>query len=284
MRKIFVGIVLLALTIAVPMPTKAEVFVNINIGPPVIEFAAPPELIVLPGTYVYVVPDVDTDIFFYGGWWWRPWEGRWYRSRHYGSGWVTYRSVPSFYRGIHSGWRDDYRAQRWQGHRWDYKRIPHRELNRNWKGWEKNKYWEQKQRWGVEGYRVQPRKQVAPRAVQKERSRQQREPDRGAVEQQERKSRAQQAPKEQSRSSRPQLKEDRPEQSQQPQSVERRQSVKPGQGSDSQQPDQKVESRQSRPQAQEVKSDKSDKSGKPEKSRKKPGKSENEEEEQQGRR
>lgn len=281
MGKILLGTILLALTLTVPMPARAEVFVDINIGmPPVIEFAAPPELIVLPGTYVYVAPDVDEDIFFYGGWWWRPWEGHWYRSRHYDSGWVTYRSVPSFYRGIHSGWRDDYRAHQWQGHRWDYQRIPHRELNRNWKGWEKNRHWEQKQRWGVEGYRPQPR--TTPRAaVQPERPRQQREPDRGAVEQQERRSRAQQAPKEQSRPSRSQLKEDRPEQSQQHQSGERGQSVQQGQKPHSPQPDQKVQSRQSRPQAQEVKLEKAKKS---EKSPKKSGKPENEEDEHQGRR
>ena len=43
--------------------------------PPPIPFAAPPELIVLPETYVYVAPDIDADIFFWNGWWWRPWEG-----------------------------------------------------------------------------------------------------------------------------------------------------------------------------------------------------------------
>ena len=73
---------------------------SVSIGlplPPPIVFAAPPELMVLPETNVYVVPDVDVDIFFYNGWWWRPWEGRWYRSRDYSSGWGHYRNVPSFY-------------------------------------------------------------------------------------------------------------------------------------------------------------------------------------------
>ena len=99
MRKLFFGTVLLALVIVVPIPTMARVAVNVRISlPPPIVFAAPPALIVLPETYVYVVPDVDADIFFYNGWWWRPWEGRWYRSRHYDSGWVYYQSVPSFYR------------------------------------------------------------------------------------------------------------------------------------------------------------------------------------------
>ena len=277
MKKTLLGTILLALTLAVPMTARAEVFVDINIGlPPVIEFAEPPELIVLPGTYVYVAPDVDADIFFYGGWWWRPWEGHWYRSRHYGSGWVTYRNVPSFYRGIHPGWRDDYRAHQWQGRRWDYQRIPQQELNRNWKGWEKNKHWEQKQRWGVEGYRPQPRALSTPRAaVQPERSRLQREPDRGALQEQERRSRAQQIPKAQPRPSRPQLKEARPEPSPQHHSGEKKPSIQTGQRSHSRQPDQEVQSRQARPQAQAIKL---------EKSPRKPGKPENEEDERHRRR
>ncbi len=207
MGKLFLGTILLALTLAMPMKAKAEVFVDINVGlPPVIEFAAPPELIVLPGTYVYVAPDVNEDIYFYGGWWWRPWGGHWYRSRHYGSGWVSYRSVPSFYRGIHSGWRDAYRTHQWQGHRWDYQRIPHRELNRNWKGWEKNRHWEQKKHWGVEGYRHQPQTHSTHRAaVHTERSKQPKKPERGAVKQQERKSHSRQPDQNvQSRHSRPQ--------------------------------------------------------------------------------
>ncbi|MGA2527359.1 MAG: hypothetical protein ABSF79_12220, partial [Smithellaceae bacterium] len=63
--------------------------VSIALPPPIV-FAAPPELVVIPETNVYAVPDVDVDIFFYSGWWWRPWEGRWYRSRNYNSGWGYY--------------------------------------------------------------------------------------------------------------------------------------------------------------------------------------------------
>ncbi|MCG7852783.1 MAG: hypothetical protein MIO92_09700, partial [Methanosarcinaceae archaeon] len=58
--------------------------------PPPIPFAAPPELIVLPETYVYVAPDIDVDLFFWNGWWWRPWEGRWFRSRNYNRDWGYY--------------------------------------------------------------------------------------------------------------------------------------------------------------------------------------------------
>jgi len=81
MKRLLFGILLLAFVIVVPIPTMAGVDVSVSIAlPPPIVFSAPPEMIVLPETYVYVVPDVDVDIFFYDGWWWRPWEGRWYRS------------------------------------------------------------------------------------------------------------------------------------------------------------------------------------------------------------
>ena len=129
----------------------ADVNVRIALPPPIV-FAAPPEVIVLPGTYVYVVPDLQVDIFFYEGWWWRTWEGRWYRSRDYGSGWGYYRSEPTFYRQIPSDWRNYYRERRWHGNEWNYRRIPHQQVQRNWQDWEKNRYWEKQQSWGVRNF------------------------------------------------------------------------------------------------------------------------------------
>jgi hypothetical protein len=174
MKKLLFGTLLLALTVVVPIPTMAQVGISINIGlPPPIVFAAPPDLIVLPETYVYVVPDVDVDIFFYNGWWWRPWEGRWYRSRSYNSGWAYYQSVPSFYAGIPSGWRNDYRQQNWRGHQWNYQRISHERVQRNWSGWEKNRYWEKQQTWGVQGLQPRTRVQQPSRQMQSPQSRSQ---------------------------------------------------------------------------------------------------------------
>jgi len=177
MKNLIFGILLLASVIVVPIPTMAGVNVNVSIAlPPPIVFAAPPEMIVLPETYVYVVPDVDVDIFFYNGWWWRPWEGRWYRSRDYNAGWVYYQRVPSFYRRIPSGWRNDYRDHRWGGHQWNYQRIPHQQVLQNWRGWEKSKHWENKQTWGVQGLKPrmraqQPSQMVQPESQAKPRSR-----------------------------------------------------------------------------------------------------------------
>lgn len=152
MKKVLLGILFLELVMVSPGPAMAEVNIDFNIGtplPPAITFTSPPELIVLPETHVYVAPDLDDDIFFHNGWWWRQWEGRWYRSREYKSGWSYHNSVPSFYREIPPGWRNDYRKHHWKGHRWDHQRIPHQEVQRNWRGWKKNKHWEKKNHWGV---------------------------------------------------------------------------------------------------------------------------------------
>jgi hypothetical protein len=132
MKKLFFGTMLLALVLVFPVSSMARVDVGINIGLPApFLFAAPPAMVMLPGTNVYVVPDSDVDVFFYQGWWWRPWEGRWYRSHDYNSGWEHYGRVPSFYSRIPSGWRNDYREHRWQGRPWNARPIPHSRVLHN---------------------------------------------------------------------------------------------------------------------------------------------------------
>ena len=124
---------LLAAAISVPIPTMAGVEVRIGLPlPPPVAFSAPPDVILLPHTGVYVAPDVAVDLFFFDGWWWRPWEGRWYRSRDYRSGWGYYDSVPSFYGRVPSGWRNDYWEHRWNGREWHYQRVSHPQLQQNW--------------------------------------------------------------------------------------------------------------------------------------------------------
>ncbi len=157
MRKILFGTMFLGLVLVSSIPTmaKAEVEVSVSL-PPLIVFAAPPEVVVIPETNVYAVPDSDVEIFFYSGWWWRPWEGRWYRSRSYSSGWSHYRNVPSFYGNIPSGWRNDYRGHHWKGHTWNYQRIPHHQVQGNWRNWERNRHWERQNTWGVQGLQSPP--------------------------------------------------------------------------------------------------------------------------------
>jgi hypothetical protein len=150
MKKIIFKI-LLMLAVLMPVSAVAGVSVHVSIPlPPPIAFPAPPDLVVIPETDVYAVPDVADDIFFYGGWWWRPWDGRWYRSHYYDRGWAHYRGVPSFHRNIHPGWRENYRNHEWKGHQWEQQRVPHRDLQRNWRSWERNRQWERNS-WGVQG-------------------------------------------------------------------------------------------------------------------------------------
>lgn len=156
MKKLLFHITLLILIAIFPLPAQAKSAADGAIPrPPPIVFVKPPELIVLPGTYVYTVPDIPVDIFFYSGWWWRLWEGRWYRSRNYRSGWAFYKSVPAFYAAIPSDWRENYRERLWEGKEWDCRRLPYHQVQRNWKAWEQHRYWEQRQTWGVQG--LEPR-------------------------------------------------------------------------------------------------------------------------------
>jgi hypothetical protein len=186
MKKLLIGTLLLALVIVVPIPTMAmggRVDVGISVPlPPLIVFAAPPEVVVIPETYVYAVPDLDVDIFFYNGWWWRPWEGRWYRSQNYSSGWKYYKDVPSFYRGIPSGWRNDYREHRWSGYQWDYQRIPHQQLQQNWSKWEKSRYWEKQNTWGVKDLKSRTRSQQQDQKATKKSKNRDRKSEKGEKE------------------------------------------------------------------------------------------------------
>ncbi len=158
MKKSIFKMLFLTLVIITPVSVMAQVSVNVNIPlPPPIIFPAPPEMVVIPETYVYAVPDVQEEIFFYNGWWWRPWEGRWYRSRYYDRDWVYFNHVPHFYLNIPPSWRDDYRHHRWRGQRWEHQRIHYSELQSNWRDWQKDRRWEKQNTWGVQG--LQPRPQ-----------------------------------------------------------------------------------------------------------------------------
>jgi len=144
--------------------------------PPSIIFYGPPDVIVLPDTDdVYVVPDIGIDLFFWNGWWWRPWEGRWYRSQYYNRGWGYYNDIPSFYFDVDPGWRRYYRDRNWYGHRWDYERIPNQQLQLNWKSWQNDRRWEGQRTWDVRNYQPRPKQQR--QELRQQRQYQQRQPE-----------------------------------------------------------------------------------------------------------
>jgi hypothetical protein len=160
MKKLLLATIFGALATVVSIPTMAAVDISIGISlPPPVELTSPPEVVVIPDTYVYVVPSIDVDLFFWNGWWWRLWEGRWYRSHYYNRAWAYYDNVPSFYFDVDPGWRAHYRDHNWYGHRWNYERIPYQRLQQNWKSWQNNRGWEKKGTWGVQNYQPRPKPQ-----------------------------------------------------------------------------------------------------------------------------
>jgi hypothetical protein len=155
MKTLLSGTVLAALLTVAPIQSMAGVTVSFGISlPPPIAFVAPPEVVVIPETYVYAAPDVDVNLFFYDGFWWRLWEGRWYRSSYYNSGWSYYEGVPDFYALVPHNWRIEYREHLWNGHPWTYQRVTYHDLRRGWRDWEKNDHWV--------APAVQPQHQVRP--------------------------------------------------------------------------------------------------------------------------
>ncbi len=117
--------------------------VHARVYVPLPEFVidAEPDLVVIPGTYVYRVPDIETDILFYQGFWYRPFEGRWYRSRSYNGPWgfITVGRVPLSLRRLPVG----YRSMHFElNHRMHYG-----DLQRNWRGWERQRHWDRDDRW-----------------------------------------------------------------------------------------------------------------------------------------
>ena len=131
------GIIFAALSAS---PAKAEVNINIGIGLPKIAVVAPPAVVVIPGTYVYIAPDLDEDLFFYRGHWWRSHGRKWYRADDFGDPWImisfdkpprALRSLPVRYRDLPPG----------------LERMPPGHVKKHWKEWEEKKHWESRREW-----------------------------------------------------------------------------------------------------------------------------------------
>lgn len=123
------------------LPAGAQISLDIHIGPPPpYRIAAPPPVAVVPGSYVYMIPDIGVDIFFYSGYWYRPYEGRWFSARSYNGPWV-YCPEPRVPRALLE-LPPDYRRVP-PGHR----RIPYGQFKKNWAGWERDRYWERDRDW-----------------------------------------------------------------------------------------------------------------------------------------
>ena len=159
MKKKGIAVLIAALTalgaVVVPGGSSAQVQVNIGIRVPLpplprFVFPAPPVVVVIPQTYMYVVPDVEVDIVFYRGYWYRPHADRWYRATSYNGPWLllSVERVPSTFVTLTPGFRSVEP---------EHERIPYTKVRKNWKQWEKTRYWDSSQnRRGGAGRREEP--------------------------------------------------------------------------------------------------------------------------------
>ncbi len=191
MKRWVFAVMFLAAVMIVSLPAIAQVDRDVDAGSPVTseyieeppgtdesledipgtdEYAEAPDVIPLPETdNVYVVPDLDVDVFFWNGWWWGPWEGGLYRARYYSRGWGHYRGIPTFYYDVDPGWRQYHRDRNWYGNPWYYERIHHRHLHQNWRQWHQDRHWERQRTWGIQDYRPRPQQQRQELRQQRER-------------------------------------------------------------------------------------------------------------------
>jgi len=116
-----------------PAQSTARVYVNIDVNIPAYTFPAPYPLSGDIRYYDYIVPDADADIIFYHDYWYCPYGSRCLKSRGYNGLWIHmgFSRIPSILREL----PPDYRLVPLE-----YKRIPQREFNSNWRRWAREKY------------------------------------------------------------------------------------------------------------------------------------------------
>ncbi len=106
-------------------PAVSGLNVNLNIGPPAVVVAEPPEVVAVPQSMVYFAPGVSVELLFCDGYWWTPKEGHWFRSREYNGPWASVgpRGVPAEIVRLPRNYRAAY------GHG---EHVPYGQLKKHW--------------------------------------------------------------------------------------------------------------------------------------------------------
>lgn len=125
---------LVAFTFISPASAGAEANLSIQIGLPPLVIPGPPGLVVIPETYVYYPPEVNENLFFYHGHWYRPHQGYWYRAPHYNGPWdpIVIGQVPRAVLAVPTGYR--YSPVR--------EHVPYGQAKKNWRKWERDRRWD----------------------------------------------------------------------------------------------------------------------------------------------
>jgi len=93
-------IMLFGVSFSFPAKTQAsnvDFHIGIGLPLPVRVVAPPPQVFLIPQTPVYYAPYYEEPIFFYSGYWYRPYGGYWQRGVSYSGPWhrIHYRYVPT---------------------------------------------------------------------------------------------------------------------------------------------------------------------------------------------
>jgi hypothetical protein len=137
MKQIVLLMVSLFFVVGMALVGEAQVNINISVPPPPpLEFAAPPDVVVVPSGArdVYLVPNT-VGLYFYGGYWYRFYRDHWFRASLYNRPWVIIRESlvprvvvaipPDYILGLPPG----------------YHRIHYREFHSHWRDWGRNHHW-----------------------------------------------------------------------------------------------------------------------------------------------
>jgi hypothetical protein len=104
----------------------AETSVSINIGPPAVVVASPPEMVVIPNSLVYYAPGVEVDLLFHRDYWYTRNGNRWFRSHSYNGPWnvVGRRAVPAEIVRVPRNYRTLYAR---------HEHVPYGQLKKHWR-------------------------------------------------------------------------------------------------------------------------------------------------------
>lgn len=102
---------------------------SVMVSPPVVTLPGEPDVMVIPRSDVYYIPDIDANIVFYDGNWYRRYDGRWYISSSYAGPWVYIETPPSIIVSLPPKYYGKYK-------------IRLRELKERWREWKREHRWE----------------------------------------------------------------------------------------------------------------------------------------------
>jgi hypothetical protein len=114
-----------AMLVTTTLATAQDVKIDIGFGVPPIVLAAPPQLVVVPGTLVYYAPDVPANCFFHKGRYYTLANGAWFTAPVYNGPWALIQigqvpppvlAVPVEYYHIPPGHLTKQGPPPWAGH------------------------------------------------------------------------------------------------------------------------------------------------------------------------